>query len=112
MASVARRGTFSSAGRRQRFWVYMSLTVVTPARAISHSARTAPSVTDCGVSLASMGKTRVFSQVCSSMSSAPPRKSTIGRWVCPLTRPGMRSFLPLPSTTRAPAGSASSPAPT
>ena len=72
----------------------MSLMVVTPARASSHSASSAPHCTLPGVSLASIGKMRVLSQVCSSRSSAEERNSVMGRCVWPLTKPGISSFLP------------------
>ena len=108
MDSVARSGTFSSAGSRPRHWVYMSLMVVTPARAISQSASSAPHSTLSGVNRASIGKMRVLSQVCSSKSSAEERNSTMGRCVCPLTKPGINIFLPLPSITRAPVSSCGS----
>lgn len=51
----------------------------------------------------SIGQTRLLNQSCTGTSSAAPRNSTIGLWVCPLTSPGV-AISPVPSRISVPIG--------
>src|SRR5215208_1367709 len=71
---------------------YMSQKVVTPVRTISAAPSRVPQRTESAVrNSRSAGQMYCCSQVSSGRSSASPRKSVIGVWVCAFTRPGRSS---------------------